>query len=338
MGTGYNNEYNNLTAKEDKGLKTDRVMELFFRAMKGESLSAKQLSYEYNVSTRSITRDINSLKIFLSEHMDILGNAELEYSSLTHSYTLKMDNFLSNKELLAITKVLIGSRAFNSQDLLEIIKKLKMNTTSSDRKRLDNLIRRELYHYTEIHSDCKSIIDNIWKITDCIENRNLITINYYKMNRDYVKHKIVPVSIMFTEYYFYLIAYKYENTASDSPVYFRIDRISDITVHHAQYNPSVYTFDEGELRKKSQFMWPGPSRRIRFEFCGPSVQAVLDRIPTAKVVDNIENRHIIEADVYGDGIKMFLLSQGSWVKVLAPSEFVDEMKSEISKMSELYNE
>ena len=94
--------------------------------------------------------------------------------------------------------------------------------------------------------------------------------------------------------------------------------------------------DEGELRKKSQFMWPGPSRRIRFEFSGPSLQAILDRIPTAKVVERIDGKSIIEAEVFGDGIKMFLLSQGSWVKVLAPDNFVQEMKDEICKMQSLY--
>jgi predicted DNA-binding transcriptional regulator YafY len=41
---------------------------------------------------------------------------------------------------------------------------------------------------------------------------------------------------------------------------------------------------------------------------------------------------VIEAEVYGDGIKMFLLSQGSWVKVLAPQELVDEISDEIQKM------
>ena len=35
-------------------------------------------------------------------------------------------------------------------------------------------------------------------------------------------------------------------------------------------------------------------------------------------------------------IKMYLLSQGSWVKVLAPQEFVDEMKTEIEKMKKMY--
>lgn len=322
---------------DEKELKIDRVMELFLRAIKGESLSVQGLALEYNVSTRSITRDINNLKIFLAEHQDLIGYAELDYSSSDHCYTLKMDNFLSNKELLTITKILIGSRAFNTQDLLEIIKKLKMNTTHGDRKRLDNLIRKEIYHYTEVGSDCTSVIDNIWKLTNCIENKNIITINYYKMNRDNVKHKLIPASILFAEYYFYLIAYKVDSDTPNTPIYFRIDRIAEITVHRDKFTLSKeQNIDEGELRKKSQFMWPGPSRRIRFEFTGPSVQAILDRIPTAKVVERIDNKSIIEAEVFGNGIKMFLLSQGAWVKVIAPSEFVEEMKDEIQKMVGLY--
>ena len=245
----------------DKSIKIDRVMELFFRAMKGESLSVQQLSYEYNVSTRSITRDINSLKNFLAEHRDLFDNAELEYSSSDHCYKLRMDSFLSNKELLSITKVLIGSRAFNNQDLLEIIKKLKKNTTAADREKLENLIRKELYHYNEIGYDCQSVIDNIWKLTDCIENKNLITIIYNRMDRKQVKRKIKPVSIMFSEYYFYLIAYVCDSKDSIVPIYFRVDRIIDMIIHRENFSLTrEQSVDEGILRQKSQFMWPGPER------------------------------------------------------------------------------
>ena len=40
--------------------------------------------------------------------------------------------------------------------------------------------------------------------------------------------------------------------------------------------------------------------------------------------------------VLGTGIKMTLLSQGGWVKVLSPQSFVDEMKEEVEKMMERY--
>ena len=319
-----------------KEYKSERVLDLFFRALKGESLSAKELALEYDISTRSITRDINNLKCFLAEHIDILGGAELIYSSTTHSYSLYMDNLLSNKELLAVAKVLIGCKAFSSNELLTIISKLKAHTSHTDKTRLETLINKELFHYNEVGCDCKSVIENIWNLTSYIQSKRAITIDYYKMNRNNVKHKIKPVSIMFAEYYFYLIAYKYDD-ATNTPYYFRIDRIVDITAHRENFELTAFqNFDEGLLRSRSQFMWPGPLRKIRFEFTGPSVQAILDRIPTAKLIDKQNGINIIEAETYGDGIKMFLLSQGSWVKVIEPQEFVDEMREEINKMQGLY--
>lgn len=324
---------NEIVAKE---IKSDRVMELFFRLIKGESLSVQRLADEYHVSTRSITRDINSLKSFLADHRETLGYSELEYSSSNHCYRLRLEHFLTNKELLVITKILIGSRALNHADLLEIIRKLKQNTSTNDREQLEQLIHNELYHYSEIGSDCKSILDHIWKLTECIHDRHMITISYYKMSRELVKRRLKPVSILFSEYYFYLIAYKTDEDAG-IPYYFRIDRITNITIHRETYTlASGERINEGELRKKSQFMWPGPERHIRFAFSGPSVQAILDRIPTARVIDCINNEAIIEADVFGEGIRMFLLSQGSWVRVLAPESFAKEMKQEIEKMAAQY--
>ena len=157
------------------------------------------------------------------------------------------------------------------------------------------------------------------------------------MNRTEVKHKIKPVSVMFSEYYFYLIAYKADDKEY-KPVYFRIDRISAITEHREAFElEKKYDFDEGDLREKNQFMFPGDTIKIRFEFSGLSLQAILDRLPTAKVVDKDGNKSIIEAEVnQGRGIIMYLLSQGSWVKVLSPQSLVLQMKEETEKMKSLY--
>lgn len=322
-----------MSNREVKEYKSDRILALFFRVLKGEALSVRGLADEYHVSTRSITRDITSLKAFLAEYRDILGNAELEYSNTNHCYTLQMDNLITNKELFAIAKVLIGSNAFSNKELLNIISKLKSHTTCGDRKKLESLISKELYHYCEIKTDCTSIIDNIWSLTEHITTKRVITITYYKMDRSQVRYKIKPLSIMFSEYYFYLVAYKCCDNNCEIPQYFRIDRIVEMIAHREYFQLTpAQDFDEGLLRKQSQFMWPGPLRHIKFQFTGPSVQAIMDRIPTAKIIDMKDGAYIIEAKVYGDGIKMFLLSQGAWVKVLSPEEFAKDMEAEAKKM------
>lgn len=317
--------------------KNERVLEIFFRALKGENIYIKKLAEEYHVSTKSISRDISGIRNFLSEHRELMQNSEFAYSHKDRSYILNSDEFLKNKELFALVKVILGCRCFSKEEILTLISKLKKFTTVQEKESLENLIRKEVYHYHEVKSDCKSIIDNVWKIIQSIEKKHTITITYYKMNRTEVKHKIKPVSVMFSEYYFYLIAYKADDKEY-KPVYFRIDRISAITEHREAFElEKKYDFDEGDLREKNQFMFPGDTVKIRFEFSGLSLQAILDRLPTAKVVDKDGNKSIIEAEVnQGRGIIMYLLSQGSWVKVLSPQSLVLQMKEETEKMKSLY--
>ena len=313
-----------------------RVLEIFFRGLRGEDLSVRELANEYAVSTKSITRSMNELKNFLADHRELVGNTELQYSYSDKCYRLHMDEFLSNKELFALVEVMIGARAFSKMELLTLIDKLKKFTTPEDRPKMNELIRKELYHYSEVNHDCESVQETLWKLVNCITERREISIEYYRMDRKWVTHRLRPASVMFTDYYFYLIAFKTDKD-TEKPVYFRVDRIKHITEHRKKFtSDEAPGFDEGLLRQRSLFMWPGELRTIRFEFTGPSVQAVLDKLPTAKIIDRSEGKYLIEAETYGDGIKMWLLSQGSWVKVVTPEEFVDEMKKEISMMVAQY--
>lgn len=316
--------------------KRDRLLEIFFRCLRGENIYVKKLASEYNVSTKSISRDINDLKAFLADHRQMAGNAELEYLSQEKCYRLYMTEFLTNRELFALVEVMIGARAFSKEELLILTDKLKRFTTAEDRKKLNDLISKELYRYSEVKHDCESVQETLWKLANCITEKREITIEYYRMDRVWRTHRIRPASVMFTDYYFYLIAFNTEGD-SNKPVYFRVDRIKYIIEHRRKFtSKEAPDFDEGLLRQRSLFMWPGKLRTIRFEFSGPSVQAVLDKLPTARVIERSGGKYILTAEVYGDGIKMWLLSQGKNLRVLEPEEFVQEMKSEIKAMYDLY--
>ena len=316
--------------------KQDRVLEIFFRSLRGEDISVSTLANEYGVSTKSISRSINDLKAFLADHRDLVGNTELEYSYADKCYRLYMDEFLSNKELFALIEVMIGARAFSKPELLTLIDKLKRFTTPEDRPKLNNLIRKELYHYPEVKHDCKSVQETLWQLIDCITEKREISIEYYRTDRKWVTHRIRPASVMFSDYYFYLIAFITEGTL-DKPLYFRVDRIKHITEHRKKFTDmEAPEFDEGLLRQRSLFMWPGKLRTIRFEFTGSAIQAILDKLPTARVIERSGRTYTVEADVYGDGIKMWLLSQGRRIKVISPDDLVQEMEKEIELMAKQY--
>ena len=86
--------------------------------------------------------------------------------------------------------------------------------------------------------------------------------------------------------------------------------------------PYTDRFEEGEFRKRIQFMYGGKLRKVKFKYLGYSVEAVLDKLPTAKILseeldeDGMRTLYTISAEVFGDGIDMWLRSQGDNIERL----------------------
>lgn len=152
------------------------------------------------------------------------------------------------------------------------------------------------------------------------QGEKLITFDYSRMDKKQTRKKVKPAAIMFSEYYFYLISYGL-NVEEDMPLVFRVDRMSNIKYRDERfYIPYKDRFEDGEFRKRIQFMYSGKLKKFTFEFSGPSLEAVLDRLPTAKVIKTQGKIHTITAECYGDGIKIWLNSQGENVKIIEERE------------------
>lgn len=130
---------------------------------------------------------------------------------------------------------------------------------------------------------------------------------------------------MFSEYYFYLTAFiddkqvqQHFDVINDSfPTIYRIDRIASLTLLPEKFRV-LYAdrFQEGEFRKRVQFMYGGKLQRIRFQYTGPDIDAILDRLPTAVIEKQENSVYTISAEVFGKGIHMWLRSQGPNITLL----------------------
>ena len=80
--------------------------------------------------------------------------------------------------------------------------------------------------------------------------------------------------------------------------------------------PYSSRFEEGEFRKRIQFMFGGKLQKVKFKYRGSSIEAVLDRLPTAKILEETDGVYTISAEVFGKGIDMWIRSQGDVVEVI----------------------
>ena len=297
--------------------KTFRLLNLYERLNRGETVNKKEFASSFGISEKSVQRDIDDLRIYLAECYENGDDVTVEYSYIKNGYYLvkKDKEFLTNEEILGIAKILLESRAYNKEELNGLIDKLLLQATPSARMNIKEMILNEKFHYIPLKHN-KPLLKAIWELSENIYNKTLIEFDYVRKDK-VASHRIVkPLSIMFSEYYFYLIAWMADDS-KDYPTVFRIDRMTNVKSTREKYTiPYKDRFEEGDFRKKVQFMYSGPLKTIRFEFTGPSLEAILDRIPAAEIISQNENKTVIKAECYGDGILMWLRTQGDNVKIL----------------------
>lgn len=300
---------------ENKG---QRLLGIFDRLSRGETISKEALAREYGVTEKSIQRDIDDIRSYLSGAAG--GPADISYNRQEKGYRLVEEESgrLTRKEILAMAKILLESRAFAKEELHTILDKLIDACPQSGRQVVEDLVRNEAFCYVPPRHGRK-LLNALWDISLFIKKKEIIRLHYRRQDGAERQHTLKPVALLFSEFYFYLVAYKDEETSF--PTVFRVDRIETMekTGDHFQV-PYRDRFKDGEFRKRVQFMYPGVLRRVTFTYSGPSVEAVLDRLPTARILSRKDGIYILNAEAYGKGLDMWLGSQGKWVKVLQSEE------------------
>jgi predicted DNA-binding transcriptional regulator YafY len=316
----------NEVLKEDK---ISRVLQIYAKLADGYVVKKTEEAQLYGVNERSITRDIEDIRSFLDADTERTGIVNtVVYDREAKGYRLETlyKMRLQNSEILALCKILLDSRAFTKSEMVEMLDKLiTCCVPKSNQKMVKELIRNEEYHYVEPRHHTK-FIDRMWVLGQAISESRYIEIDYYRTkDKKTVRRKLQPVAIMFSEYYFYLTAFiedkevqKDFDVLNDSfPTIYRIDRIRSLKVLDERFHiPYNSRFEEGEFRKRIQFMYGGRLQKVKFQYSGTDIDAILDRLPTAEIMDEQDGVYTVSAEVFGTGINMWLRSQGDYVKVI----------------------
>ena len=312
-----------------KGDRSDRLLGIYTRLINGGIVNKTEEAAKYNVDERSIQRDIDSIRNFLANDVDesgvinsIIYDRVKKGFRLEHIYKIK----LTNSEILAVCKILLESRSLTKDEMIPMLDKLISSCVPYENQKIvKDLIRNEEFHYVEPRHRTK-FLDNMWTLGQAIRDCHYIEIEYTRSkDKKTVQRKLKPVAIMFSEYYFYLTAFiddekvkkDFDVINDSSPTIYRIDRIKNVQVLDERFHiPYSSRCEEGEFRKRVQFMMGGELQKVKFVYKGLDVDAVLDRLPTAQILDQDDRGFIIQAEVFGKGIDMWLRSQGDIVEIL----------------------
>lgn len=309
--------------------KIQRVLNLYNRLMEGDTLDKGEEALRFHVTMRSIQRDVDDVRAYLSDAAAD-GNVrnDVIYDRREKGYRLeRIERIkLSNSEVLAICKILLDSRAFTKREMLAALRKLiGCSVPKKHQKLITDLIKNEAFHYVEPRHRTV-FIDKLWSIAQPIREKHYIEIEYRRLKgRSLVRRKLRPAAVMFSEYYFYVAAFiddketrrTFDVPGDAFPTIYRADRIASLKVLDETFSaPYEDRFEEGEFRKRIQFMFGGAPQKVTFIYKGLNVEAVLDRLPTARILAEENGAYTISAEVFGKGIDYWLRSQGEEVEII----------------------
>lgn len=311
-------------------MKATQILELYTRFQNGERLSKREMvTILDGKSSRTIQRFISTINSFLDESdMD----RQIQYDKEANQFYMeyKNDKHFTAKQILLISKVLLSTRSLSNREISTILNDQIERLPAKEQTLIRKSIESEVRSYNS-ELDEQGLLDIIWELNELILQNKVIEIEYSNALNKVRAHVIKPFYVTFSEFYYYLIGAK-EN---GDTLIFRVDRIHSLKVRRMKLDLELpHYMTEGELKKRIYFMYGGSLKTVKFEFSDGIIESVIDRFPTAELMkkDYSNNHFTVEVEVIGDGIIMWLLSQGSKVKVLSPVSIVDAYHNEVIKM------
>ena len=312
---------------------TFRTMEIYHRLRSGAVVSKAKLAEEFECDPKAIQRSFQDIKEFLASHPE--EDTELKYSRLKggHSFTNSGESDgLSRGEILTLCKILLESRALVKKEMDSLIKKLLERCVDiDDRRHVLEMVNNEKFLYRELQHG-KMLVDAVYQLNEAACQHRLIRMKYRSAGKESAGSVLIqPLGVMFSEFYFYLIARKCagedqpDQVVSTEMRNYRIDRIDEYDILDIHFRaPYANRFQEGEFRDRIQFMFGGQLRRISFRYVGASIEAVQDRFPNAEVTPEGEKSWKVTAKVYGEGYNIWVRAQGKNVEDVSEAILLED--------------
>ena len=110
-----------------KESKNQRTLDMYVRLCEGKVINKKTESQKFGVDERSIQRDIDDIRAFLCDRSESNGGdtREVVYDRTKEGFIIIGDepSMMTNGEILAVSKILLESRAFTRRELKIILDK-----------------------------------------------------------------------------------------------------------------------------------------------------------------------------------------------------------------------
>ena len=297
-------------------MRDSRLFRILYYVLEKGKVTANELSEKFEVSVRTIYRDIDvissaGIPIYATQGKG--GGIEI-----ADDFVLKK-SLLSEKEQEQILVALKGLEGINKQYENELLTKLsaffKIKNTNWIEVDFTNWQRGN--EYDELFNDIKS----------GIINKNIIRFTYFSSNEKETSREVKPIRLLFKGWDWYVYTFC---LLRNEFRYFKLSRIRDLKILDENFEDS---YEDVVLIKEMEYK---DTVRVKLKFDRKVAFRVYDEMGDIK--EDEEGNLYAEIELPNDyNLYNYIFSFGESVEVLEPIEIRNNIRDMINKMSRIYN-
>ncbi|MBK3494204.1 YafY family transcriptional regulator [Viridibacillus sp. YIM B01967] len=297
-------------------MKTERMFSILIYLLKKKKVSAEELANEFEVSKRTIYRDMDALSS--------IGIPIISYLGKNGGFTLidnyQLDKFTFNEEekKFLLEGLTLKNELFNNNQLSILQRKIELLKENKEEFNPTITVLSSTLHRESIEEETKVKIKNILSI---IEDGHKISISYVSQTANRSSRIIQPLKLNFMDGSWYLEAYCEGKMALRL---FKLTRIRNMEVIQ-ETTRTAYTERNEYIANREMKM-----EKITLMFSKSELGKLYDFF-TEDEISILEDGHIEVAFNYdvNKNILPFILMFGRHVKILSPQWLKDEYMNEI---------
>ena len=297
-------------------MRDSRLFRILYYVLEKGKVTANELSEKFEVSVRTIYRDIDVISSAGIPIYDIQGKGG--GIEIADDFVLKK-SLLSEKEQEQILVALKGLEGINKQYENELLTKLsaffKIKNTNWIEVDFTNWQRGN--EYDELFNDIKS----------AIIDKNIIRFTYFSSNEKETSREVKPIRLLFKGWDWYVYTFC---LLRNEFRYFKLSRIRDLKILDENFEDS---YEDVVLIKKMEYK---DTVHVKLKFDRKVAFRVYDEMGDIK--EDEEGNLYAEIELPNDyNLYNYIFSFGESVEVLEPIEIRNNIRDMINKMSRIYN-
>jgi predicted DNA-binding transcriptional regulator YafY len=307
-------------------MKIERLLSIIVILLNRRRITAKELAERFEVSIRTIYRDIASLN---GAGIPIISNQGYAGGlSIPESYKLSKQ-LLTPRDLDAMISTLEGvNQGMAHKDLQRIIEMLVSLLPKEDEARIATRHRSLVVDLTpwgpmETPNQMMQVVQR------AVDDTRLLAFRYKDSSGKSTNRTVEPHTLVYKAYAWYLVAYC--RLRSD----FRIFRLSRISDPHLG-DGSFLVRDPGDIHRFFQFNC-APLQPVVLRFSPTMGTRVEDSFPGAELSHDEDGFITVRLKLPDDPwILAFILGFGADAEILAPESLRQKMKKNLVKIKNIY--